>query len=155
MVPCMITFHGRSHEPCRITRHKTHISFINIIFLKYNCQSLNLINEKSYVGKMADPFVSTMKENYTAIYHGKTNISRGKNECSCSFHWTHWVNVDHKRYSDAFCVSILFKDIVRYLIVLVKLHNDKSLIYFFTGEVINGTPNILPLIKSIIIGITI
>ena len=57
--------------------------------------------------------------------------------------------------ADGLCVSILSKDIVRYLIVLVKLHNDKSIIYFFTGEVINGTLNILTLIQSIIIGITI
>ena len=27
--------------------------------------------------------------------------------------------------------------------VIVKLHNDECLIYILTGEVLNGTPNIL------------
>ena len=40
------------------------------------------------------------------------------------------------------CVYILLKDVGCYLGVIGKLHNDECLIYIFTGEVLNDTPNI-------------
>ena len=40
------------------------------------------------------------------------------------------------------CASIFFKDIEWNLGVIGRLQNDYWIIFIFTGEVINGTPNI-------------
>ena len=40
------------------------------------------------------------------------------------------------------CVSILFNAMGWYLGVIRKPHNDECIICIFTGEDINGTPNI-------------
>ena len=47
-----------------------------------------------------------------------------------------------KKDTDGLCVSIFFKYMRRYLGVIGNINNDECLIYFFTDEVLNGTPNI-------------
>ena len=53
----------------------------------------------------------------------------------------HWNNTEQK-YSNELFVSIFIKDMGWYLGVIENFHNDDCLIYNFTGEVLNGTPNI-------------
>ena len=48
IIPVMITFDGILYEPCRITTPKTYI--IDKVHFKYNCLSLNFMNEKSCAG---------------------------------------------------------------------------------------------------------
>ena len=45
----MRTLDGRSYEPSHDILPKTDITD-EVPFFKYNCQSLNLMNEKSYIG---------------------------------------------------------------------------------------------------------
>ena len=49
----------------------------------------------------------------------------------------------NRRDASWFCVSIFIKDMGWYLEVIGNLLNDECIIYIFTGEVLNGTPNIL------------
>ena len=47
------------------------------------------------------------------------------------------------KYSNVLSVSVFFKNMGWYLVVVGKLHNDECLIYIFMGGVLNGTRNIL------------
>ena len=47
----------------------------------------------------------------------------------------------NRKNTNGLCASILFKYMLWWLGVIGKLHNDECLIYLFTGEVLNGTPN--------------
>ena len=49
----------------------------------------------------------------------------------------------NKIYINGLCVSIFIKDMGWYLGVIGNLLNYECLIYIFTGEVLNDTPNIL------------
>ena len=47
-----------------------------------------------------------------------------------------------QKYANRFCVSIFIEDMGCYLGVIGKIQDEKCLIYIFTGEILNGTPNI-------------
>ena len=48
----------------------------------------------------------------------------------------------NKRDANGSCVPVFIIDMGWYLWVIGRLHNDETLVYLFTGEVIDGTPNI-------------
>ena len=88
--------------------------------------------------KMADHFISKMMGNYSYLIY--KNIY-----CLWIFSviWIKYTGlIFSKSDENGLGVYIFFKYIGWYLGVIGKLHNNECLIYVFTGECFNGTPNI-------------
>ena len=73
------------------------------------------------------------------LSHIQKNIDC-ENKCVLFIEYT-WI-IWNRKYASVLCVSVWFKDMGWYLGVIGRIHNDECLIYLFTGEVLNGNPNI-------------
>ena len=108
---------------------------LKTLFFLNNCQPFNSTREKR---EMVDYFIPIVIVNYIFNIYKQTNKQKLLNlfiECTI-------LNCNGTG-ANGMHVSIFLKDAAWYLGVMGNLHNEKCLIYTFTGKVQKGTPSIL------------
>ena len=126
------------HVSNAIQAYQKHMSLIKFIF-NYNCQSLDLMSEKSCVGIFIFFYFSEYGKPGPVYMQKKYCLQKKQKKYFLFIDCTelNWGGKD----ANGLCVSIFFKNMAWYLGVIWKVYYDECLIYIFTCEVLNGTSN--------------